>query len=147
MYRLDRSGDVLERTPGLKQVAIRSLADGGTIEEQLRNPPPHGVAVCRDLRRLRQHRDIDVRHGETPVPQQRQHLRDEDAAVRASPPGVGVPEVLTDVAQAGCAQQRIAQRMQHHVAVRMRQDSARVGNADASQHDEVAGTKRVHVES
>ena len=33
MYRVDRSGQVLERTAGLKKVAIRSLADGGTTEE------------------------------------------------------------------------------------------------------------------
>jgi pyruvate,water dikinase len=33
MYRLSRSGEVLERTPGLKKVAIRSLPDGGTRED------------------------------------------------------------------------------------------------------------------
>ena len=33
MYRIARSGEVLERTPGLKKVAIRSLPDGGTVEE------------------------------------------------------------------------------------------------------------------
>ena len=33
MYRLDRSGEVLERTPGLKKVAIHSLPDGGTLEK------------------------------------------------------------------------------------------------------------------
>jgi hypothetical protein len=35
MYRIDRSGQVLERTPGLKKVAIHSLPDGGTIEKQV----------------------------------------------------------------------------------------------------------------
>ncbi|HZR90943.1 MAG TPA: PEP/pyruvate-binding domain-containing protein [Gaiellaceae bacterium] len=34
-YRLDRSGVVLERTPGLKKIAIRTLPAGGTVEEQL----------------------------------------------------------------------------------------------------------------
>jgi Pyruvate phosphate dikinase, AMP/ATP-binding domain/Cyclic nucleotide-binding domain len=33
MYRIARSGEVLERTPGLKKVVIRSLPDGGTVEE------------------------------------------------------------------------------------------------------------------
>lgn len=33
MYRLARSGEVLERTAGVKKVAIRSLPDGGTVEE------------------------------------------------------------------------------------------------------------------
>jgi pyruvate,water dikinase len=50
MYRLDRSGDVLERTPGLKKVAIRSLADGGTIEEQL--PTELREQLCLDDEQL-----------------------------------------------------------------------------------------------
>jgi pyruvate,water dikinase len=35
MYRLARSGEVLERTPGFKKVAIHSLPDGGTVEKQV----------------------------------------------------------------------------------------------------------------
>jgi pyruvate,water dikinase len=34
-YRVDRSGQVLERTPGVKTVAVRSLPNGGTIEEKV----------------------------------------------------------------------------------------------------------------
>lgn len=34
-YRVDRSGQVLERRPGLKSVAIRSYPNGGTIEEKV----------------------------------------------------------------------------------------------------------------
>jgi pyruvate,water dikinase len=34
-YRVDRSGQVLERKPGVKTVAIRSNPNGGTIEEQV----------------------------------------------------------------------------------------------------------------
>jgi pyruvate,water dikinase len=34
-YRVDRSGGVLERTPGVKNVAVRSLPNGGTIEEKI----------------------------------------------------------------------------------------------------------------
>jgi pyruvate,water dikinase len=34
-YRVDRSGQVLERTPGLKRTAIRCLPDGGTFEEKV----------------------------------------------------------------------------------------------------------------
>lgn len=34
-YRVDRSGAVLERRPGVKKIAIRTLPDGGTIEEQV----------------------------------------------------------------------------------------------------------------
>jgi len=34
-YRLDRSGQVLERKPGLKRVAVRSVPNGGTVEEKV----------------------------------------------------------------------------------------------------------------
>lgn len=34
-FRVSRSGEVLERTPGQKKVAIRMLADGGTAEEEV----------------------------------------------------------------------------------------------------------------
>jgi hypothetical protein len=32
-FRMDRAGAVLERTPGVKKIAIRAAADGGTVEE------------------------------------------------------------------------------------------------------------------
>lgn len=35
MYRVARSGEVLERTPGVKKVAIHPLPDGGTTEQAL----------------------------------------------------------------------------------------------------------------
>jgi pyruvate,water dikinase len=34
-FRVDRSGAVLERTPGLKRTAIRSLPTGGTVQEDV----------------------------------------------------------------------------------------------------------------
>ena len=34
-FRVDRSGEVLERTPGLKKIAVRTLPDGGTVEQQV----------------------------------------------------------------------------------------------------------------
>lgn len=35
MFRIACSGEILERKPGLKKIAIRSLPDGGTTEERL----------------------------------------------------------------------------------------------------------------
>ena len=35
MFRIARSGEILERKPGLKKVAVRSLPDGGTFEEEV----------------------------------------------------------------------------------------------------------------
>ena len=34
-YRVDRDGEGLERTPGRKSIAFRSLPDGGTVEEEV----------------------------------------------------------------------------------------------------------------
>ena len=34
-FRMDRDGRVLERTPGMKKVAIRAASDGGTFEEDV----------------------------------------------------------------------------------------------------------------
>jgi len=45
-YRLDRSGQVLQRTPGRKSVAIRSLPDGGTFEEEV--APDRAEQPCLD---------------------------------------------------------------------------------------------------
>jgi pyruvate,water dikinase len=45
-FRIDRSGQVLERTPGLKKVAIRTLPEGGTCEEQL--SPELAEQLCLD---------------------------------------------------------------------------------------------------
>ena len=45
-YRVDRSGRVLERRPGVKKIAIRATAEGGTVEEAVA-PEKSGVAVPR----------------------------------------------------------------------------------------------------
>lgn len=49
-FRLDRSGEVLERTPGLKRVAIRAVADGGTVEREV--APELVEAPCLDDHQL-----------------------------------------------------------------------------------------------
>ncbi len=45
-YRVDRSGQVLERRAGVKSVAIRSLPDGGTFEEEV--PAERVERLCLD---------------------------------------------------------------------------------------------------
>lgn len=44
LFRIARSGEILERRPGFKKVAIRSLPEGGTYEEQL--PPEQREQLC-----------------------------------------------------------------------------------------------------
>jgi pyruvate,water dikinase len=50
MYRLDRAGQVLERTPGFKKVAIHSLPDGGTVEKPV--PAELRERLCLDEHHL-----------------------------------------------------------------------------------------------
>jgi pyruvate,water dikinase len=45
-YRLDRSGKVLERKPGRKRIAVRSLPSGGTVEQQV--PETQVTQLCLD---------------------------------------------------------------------------------------------------
>jgi pyruvate, water dikinase len=45
-YRVDRSGEVLERTPGVKKLAIRKRPEGGTVEEEV--PPELVERLCLD---------------------------------------------------------------------------------------------------
>ena len=45
-FRLGRSGEVLERKPGRKKIAIRSVPSGGTVEEKI--PPERAGELCLD---------------------------------------------------------------------------------------------------
>ena len=45
-FRIARTGEVLERTPGLKRIRVRSLREGGTREEDV--PAEQTEALCLD---------------------------------------------------------------------------------------------------
>jgi pyruvate,water dikinase len=49
-FRLNRAGQVLERKPGRKRIAVRSLPTGGTTEEAV--PPDQVSALCLDDEQL-----------------------------------------------------------------------------------------------
>ncbi len=51
-YRLDRSGQVLERKPGRKTIAVRPVATGGTVEEKV--PADRAEQLCLDEDQLDQ---------------------------------------------------------------------------------------------
>jgi pyruvate,water dikinase len=59
MYRIARSGEILERKPGLKKVAIRSLPDGGTTEEPV--SPELVEALCLGDEQLEQLNQLAIR--------------------------------------------------------------------------------------
>jgi pyruvate,water dikinase len=49
-YRIDHSGHVLERKPGLKRIAVRGVPSGGTVEEKV--SPELVECLCLDDGRL-----------------------------------------------------------------------------------------------
>jgi pyruvate, water dikinase len=51
-YRVDREGKVLERKPGYKKIAVRTVAGGGTVEEKL--SPELVERLCLDDDQLQQ---------------------------------------------------------------------------------------------
>lgn len=55
-FRLDRSGEILEQTPGNKKVAIRAVPTGGTIEQEV--PPELAETLCLDEDQLLQLNDL-----------------------------------------------------------------------------------------
>jgi pyruvate,water dikinase len=59
LYRIARDGQVLERKPGLKKIAIRSRPDGGTYEERL--PPELTEQLCLSDEDLAQLHDLACR--------------------------------------------------------------------------------------
>jgi pyruvate,water dikinase len=58
-FRLDRAGQVLERTAGLKKRAIRTLPEGGTFEEEV--PAERRELLCLDDDRLAALSDLAAR--------------------------------------------------------------------------------------
>jgi pyruvate,water dikinase len=62
-FRVDRSGAVLERTPGRKSVAVRRLADGGTSTEQV--DEEQVSALCLDDGMLQALNDLALRCEQT----------------------------------------------------------------------------------
>ena len=58
MFRMDRDGGVLERTPGVKKIAIRAAADGGTVEVSV--APDLIEQLCLDDDQLAQLHELAV---------------------------------------------------------------------------------------
>jgi pyruvate,water dikinase len=58
-FRIARSGEVLERTPGLKRIAICGVPGGGTVEEEV--PPELAEKLCLDEQLLGELSDLATR--------------------------------------------------------------------------------------
>ena len=58
-YRIDRSGQVLERKPGRKTLAVRTVASGGTVEEKV--PADLAERLCLDDDQLEELKRLALR--------------------------------------------------------------------------------------
>ncbi len=99
-FRFDRSGAVLERVPGLKKLAVRCAADGGTVEEKV--PVELVETLCLDDSLLAQLNDLaqkceqvygPARDIEWAYAEDRLYLLQCRAVTRSGPsrPGVVIP--------------------------------------------------------
>ena len=107
----------------------------------------HGVAMRADARRSQ----TSVRSRCTMRPpravEQADGVAQEPVRRHAAPRAIGGREMLADVAGADRAQDRIGQRMQRDVGIRIAGERVVVRNRDAAQHHRVAGPETMHVEA
>ena len=82
------------------------------------------------------HRDcaVDVADFVAPLTQHRHNAAQQDFRVNARKVGRRIGKVQPDVAQRRRTQQRVAQGMNHHIAVRMGNAALRMRNLHAAQH-------------
>src|SRR5688500_15751756 len=109
--------------------------------------PPHRLRVRADFRPLADYGDVGIAQAPAAFAQQRVAMAQEGAAVGAFPSRIGRREVAPDVAQRERAEHRVAQRMDHNVAIGMRQHALRMRHAHATKHDVVARAEGMHVEA
>ena len=70
-FRVDRGGTVLERSPGLKRIAIRGCRDGGTVEEDVAPELAEGALPRRRAAGAAERASRAVRAGLRPGPRHR----------------------------------------------------------------------------
>jgi tRNA splicing ligase len=58
---------------------------------------------------------------------------------------IGIGKMFANITECAGAQQGITQRVQQHIAIGMRNNTARVRNRNAAQHDMIAVTKTVNI--
>jgi hypothetical protein len=67
------------------------------------------------------------------------------AAIDATIRGIAIGKVFADIAERARAEQCIAERMQQYIAIRMRNDAARMRDTHTAERNEIAIAKTMHV--
>ncbi len=99
----------------------------------------------RQLRTLADHHAVEVGDDHAVFGDHRRHMTQHQAAVGTLPARIGGRKVLANIAQCQRAQQRIAERVQQHVAIGMREQTMIMGHAHTAEHHMVAGPEGVNV--
>src|SRR5260221_12031122 len=99
-----------------------------------------------DSRRLGKYGDIGIAEFEAGRAHVRRYLTQEHSAVGAAVARIAVRKMLTDIAHPERAQHGVAKRVNHDVAVGMRDDPLRVVDSYAAQDDVVARAERMDIE-
>ena len=107
----------------------------------------HGIAMRADPRRLADDRHIKMGNHAGAGANALACERQETVRRSAAPLRIAGRKVHPDIALGERPQDRVHQRMQRNVRIRMSGDAARVRNAHARQHDVIAVAERVHVET
>jgi hypothetical protein len=106
--------------PKIPKFLISFSLDINPIKRQLQilsNIHPHRLNMRRKLRRLRNHRAINIANGKPGLNHPRNALAQKHPAIRASKPGVCIRKMPPNIAQRGSAKQRIGNRMQQHIGI------------------------------
>src|SRR5690606_32264633 len=93
----------------------------------------HRLQVRVDLRSFGDHRHIDMDRLHVELGQELNRPPDDLSAVEILPFGIGRWEMSTDIPERGSTKQRVRDGMQHHIRVRVSQQSATVRDLDATE--------------
>lgn len=107
----------------------------------------HGVDVGTELGTLHRNRAVDIPDFVAPLAEHRRYAAQQNLRVDARIVVRRIGKVQPDVAQRRRTQQRIAQGVYHHIAVRVGDAPLRVGNPYAAQHQRQPFTEDMHVVS
>src|SRR5690554_6058077 len=129
------------------------LLGGGSLDidlfctntQILRQMSAHQIYMRRHFRCLCQNRAVKIDHTPALGIDHVHYRPQQTAAVSALEPGIGIGKMPTDIAKSQSTKQRITDRMQQHVTIRMRHKRARMLNAHPAQGNIVTSLEAVHI--
>ena len=113
--------------------------------ERLRDALAHRRDVRREFRRLRDHGAVDVADLPARAAHAARGLCQQRDRIRACELGVGIREVVADVAERRRAEQRVGDRVAQRVGIRVAEQAVAVRDLDAAEDEATPGDQRVRV--